>query len=211
MSVGILRSVQPACTAVEDPALVNRCVLVLTNAEGERYGVPPLQRCLKLEALAAFRSRDMATCGLFAHQDSEGRSSQGRLELLLPELIAGVGEIIAIVPKAPDEELARTLVKRWMESPGHRKNILDTTYSHLGVGLSLSSRQVFATQLFAALYAELLAQKPPLAVDPGAAVPCSSLSRSVPQGRLVDTRQVPRPRREGISQERRLRQRSVPP
>ena len=172
MPVGILRFVQPASTAVEDLARVNKWVLVLTNAERARHGVPPLQHHFKLDEVAAFHSRNMVTHGFFAHEDSQGRSPQGRLELLHPELIAGVGENIAMVPEEPDEELAISLVRRWMDSPGHRRNILDATYSHLGVGLFRTGRYIFATQLFATLYAELLTRRPPLAVNPGA---CCSL------------------------------------
>lgn len=172
MPLGTLRSVRAASIAAKDLPRVNRWVLVLTNAERARHGVPPLRSCLKLEEVAAFHCRNMATYGFFAHEDPQGRSPQRRLELLHPELIGGVGENIAMVPAEPDEELARTLVRGWMGSPGHRRNILDATYSHLGVGLFQSDRYVFATQLFATLYAELLAQKPPIAVDLGA---CCSL------------------------------------
>jgi hypothetical protein len=167
MALGISLSVRVASTAVEDLARVERWVLVLTNAERARHGVPPLQRYFKLAEVAAFHSQNMAQYGFFAHQDPQGRSPQGRLELLHPELIAGVGENIAMVPEEPDEELAITLLGRWMDSPGHRQNILDATYSHLGVGLFHFDRYMFATQLVAAMYAELLAQKPPIAVDPG--------------------------------------------
>ncbi len=54
---------------MEDLAKVSRWVLVLTNAERARHGVPPVHRCVKLDEVAAFHSRTMAMCGFFAHED----------------------------------------------------------------------------------------------------------------------------------------------
>jgi uncharacterized protein YkwD len=46
------------------------------------------------------------------------------------------------------EEIARQAVDGWMNSPGHRRNILDGTYSESGVGVAVSDDDVYITQLF---------------------------------------------------------------
>jgi uncharacterized protein YkwD len=46
-------------------------------------------------------------------------------------------------------EMASLMVSGWMDTRGHRHNILDPDYTLLGVGVAVSGRQVIATQLFA--------------------------------------------------------------
>ena len=36
----------------------------------------------------------------------------------------------------------------WMNSPGHRKNLLSPGYTHLGVGVIAGSQEITATQVF---------------------------------------------------------------
>jgi len=46
------------------------------------------------------------------------------------------------------EDIARLAVQGWMHSPGHRRNILYTTFSESGIGVAVSSNDVYITQLF---------------------------------------------------------------
>ena len=39
-------------------------------------------------------------------------------------------------------------MKIWMRSPGHRKNILDSNYSKISIGIEKKGRRFFAVQLF---------------------------------------------------------------
>ena len=43
---------------------------------------------------------------------------------------------------------ARVIVDSWMTSPGHRANLLNPDYTHLGVGVSLLGKEIRATQNF---------------------------------------------------------------
>lgn len=47
-----------------------------------------------------------------------------------------------------DAEIARDLVERWMQSRGHRKNILNRRYREVGIGISVRGRKTYAVQLF---------------------------------------------------------------
>ena len=47
------------------------------------------------------------------------------------------------------EELASLVVDGWMDSPGHRDNILDSSYDREGIGIAISAdEQVYVTQNF---------------------------------------------------------------
>lgn len=47
-----------------------------------------------------------------------------------------------------DAEIARDLVERWMDSRGHRRNILNRRYREFGVGISVRGQKTYAVQLF---------------------------------------------------------------
>ncbi|MGM0447081.1 MAG: CAP domain-containing protein [Methanobacteriota archaeon] len=50
-----------------------------------------------------------------------------------------------------EEELANSLTRQWMNSPGHRENILRTQWSETGVGITITDEnKVYATQMFCA-------------------------------------------------------------
>ena len=44
--------------------------------------------------------------------------------------------------------MARVIVDSWMTSPGHRANLLNPDYTHLGVGVSVLGKDIRATQNF---------------------------------------------------------------
>ena len=48
-----------------------------------------------------------------------------------------------------EEELARDIVVGWMNSPGHRENILKDTYERIGIGVIINdAEEVYSTQNF---------------------------------------------------------------
>lgn len=157
-----LRLLKPPHWAALDMDRLSRWVRMLTNKQRARQGLVPLQPLPQLDDVARFHTANMSKHGFFDHVDPHGRSPQDRLAVLHPEVIARVGENIAMVPAEPEEQLASSLVASWMDSPGHRQNILEPSWTHLGVGVQQSGRYVFATQLFAEAVAEMLGEKPPL-------------------------------------------------
>ena len=46
------------------------------------------------------------------------------------------------------QQVAKEIVDDWMSSPGHRENILDPRFTHLGVGVSARNHTIRATQEF---------------------------------------------------------------
>lgn len=103
-------------------------VLELVNAERAKYGLLPLSWDSKLAEVARAHSQDMAKRGFFSHNNPDGKTPFDRIKA------AGInyrsaGENIAAGQKTPEE-----VVKAWMNSSGHRANILNANYTKLGVG-----------------------------------------------------------------------------
>ncbi len=114
-------------------------VLALVNAERAAAGLPALRRSSCATGFAVTWSRRMASTGDFAHQS---------LTPLMRDCAArGAGENIAYGASTPER-----VMQMWMASPGHRANILRSSYTHLGVGAATSSTGVvYVTQDFLTL------------------------------------------------------------
>jgi hypothetical protein len=165
--LNIVRIIRAPYSAELNIEKLSRWLHVLTNRERSRHGLIPVQRLAKLEDVSMFHSTNMARKGFFNHLDPEGSFPKDRIRKIHPELIARVGENLAMVASAPEEELAPLLVKYWMNSPGHRANILEPSWTHLGLGFHQTGCYVFATQLFAEVVAEQLGETPPLRATVG--------------------------------------------
>ena len=90
----------------------------------------------------------------FSHTNPEGLTAGERLKPFYSGPIYGWGENIwegSNLSAVDREALARRIMDAWMSSSGHRQNILSPDYTHLGVGVAASGREIRATQLFATL------------------------------------------------------------
>ncbi|MFF5448396.1 CAP domain-containing protein [Streptomyces sp. NPDC012888] len=103
-------------------------VLALVNQERAAAGCPAVRANPPLAALAGAFSKDMAQRSFFDHTDPDGdtpwaRAAQAGISGLGGENIArGQGD-------------AASVMKSWMNSPGHRANILNCEFRTLGVGM----------------------------------------------------------------------------
>ena len=92
----------------------------------------------------------MASADFFDHKDREGLRVGGRVEKYYPAMFAAsVGENIAFFQVGNKVFNASEIVEGWMNSPEHRKNMLDPDFTHLGVGVVNSKSTLLATQNFA--------------------------------------------------------------
>lgn len=104
-------------------------VLVLTNNERVRNGLNPLKWDDSLASLAEAHCVDMINRGFFAHNNPDGETPFDRMKR------AGIsywsaGENIAAGQYSPE-----AAVEAWMQSPEHRKNILNSDFKYLGVSV----------------------------------------------------------------------------
>ncbi|MFE4172028.1 CAP domain-containing protein [Streptomyces sp. NPDC056909] len=135
---------QTTTRAVETPAATGStaaAVLSLVNEERAKAGCAPVRADAALGALAQDFSEDMAARGFFDHTDPDGRTPWDRAEA------AGVqglgGENIA-----RGQATAQAVMDSWMNSEGHRANILNCDYTRLGVGVHTGSGGPWWTQDF---------------------------------------------------------------
>ncbi|MFJ9031174.1 CAP domain-containing protein [Streptomyces sp. NPDC102274] len=116
-------------------------VLSLVNKERAKVGCSPLRADASLGRLAQDFSDDMAERGFFDHTDPEGKTPWDRADR------AGVkdlgGENIA-----RGQATAQAVMDSWMNSEGHRANILNCDYTRLGVGVHTGSGGPWWTQDF---------------------------------------------------------------
>lgn len=140
-------------------AEIERLVFDATNAERRRQGLEPFQADTALAKIGRNHSADMLRRGFFSHGSPEGVRPADRIAIGHRTLIGISGENIwsgsGYHDKTP-AELARIIVDNWMKSPGHRKNILRDSFTHLGVGIAESGREIRATQSFAGERARLV-------------------------------------------------------
>jgi uncharacterized protein YkwD len=103
-------------------------VLDLTNQFRAQNGVAPLRLNVELNAAALNHSTDMALRDYFSHTGSNGSSAGDRMRQV-GYVSNAWGENIAAGYTTPDQ-----VVQGWINSPGHRANMLNSRFTELGVG-----------------------------------------------------------------------------
>ncbi|MDZ8054804.1 MAG: CAP domain-containing protein [Aulosira sp. ZfuVER01] len=103
-------------------------VLDLTNQERAKNGLAPLQGNVELNYAADKYAELMAQQHYFSHTGPDGSQPWDRAKAVGFEAQT-MGENIAAGQKTPQE-----VVQAWMNSPGHRANILNPQFTQLGVG-----------------------------------------------------------------------------
>lgn len=111
---------------------VRRAVVCLVNAERAEHGLPKLRTSRKLERAAARHTADMRRRAYLAHSAPDGPDLAGRLRKARywpatggENIAAGTGPL----------STARATIEAWMESEGHRANVLDRRFKEIGVAL----------------------------------------------------------------------------
>lgn len=118
-------------------------VVGLTNRERAGAGLPVLGVDARLTAAAQAHSADMVARDFYSHTDPDGGKPWDRAAAAGAGQ-GSVGENIACGQRSPAE-----VVEGWMNSPGHRANILKPDFTHIGIGLAGGGRAgTYWTQLF---------------------------------------------------------------
>jgi uncharacterized YkwD family protein/spore coat assembly protein SafA len=118
-------------------------VLELVNVQRSKVGLQPLKANWQVSRVARYKSQDMINKGYFSHTSPTYGSPFTMMESFGVKFSAA-GENIAMGQTTPE-----AVMNGWMNSPGHRSNILNPTYTELGVGLAKdSSGRCYWTQMF---------------------------------------------------------------
>ena len=120
------------------------------NSERAQNGLQALLWDGQLAAVARAHSLDMATHNYFAHDDQSGCSSACRISDTGYEWQT-VGENIYIESgyEYSAKEAADATVSAWMQSSGHRANILNGSFTNEGIGVAQIGNAVYVTEDFA--------------------------------------------------------------
>ncbi|MBV7275338.1 SafA/ExsA family spore coat assembly protein [Clostridium sp. PL3] len=128
---------------IQDVKNAENKVVTLVNAERAKAGLPPLKANWQLSRIARYKSQDMIDKGYFSHTSPTYGSPFTMIQSFGINFSAA-GENIAMGQQTPEQ-----VMTAWMNSPGHRSNILSPAYSEIGVGLAKNSKGVpYWTQMF---------------------------------------------------------------
>lgn len=120
-------------------------VVSLVNAERAKQGLAALKSDSRLAEIAQKKAEDMAKNGYFSHTSPTYGSAFDMLKAA-GYTYKAAGENIAMGQKS-----AASVMNGWMNSSGHRANILSSSYEKIGVGHAISSDGTpYWVQIFAA-------------------------------------------------------------
>lgn len=156
-----------------DSQKIEYLVHQLTNQERKNYGLSQLVFDSEITQIARGHSQDMASREYFAHETPEGFTPSDRAEqvgyvcqkIVGLQMYSGLAEnifqgylfnsyytlnnVITSYDWSSEEEIAKTTVEGWMNSHGHRENILTEIFDREGIGVEISpDNKVYVTQNF---------------------------------------------------------------
>lgn len=151
MAMGRERLAQPQLKNYIDPELkvqysLEKTAVELINAQRAEQGLPALNWNEKAAQVARLHSENMAHYKFFNHRGLDGLMVNDRADTLNLEWRA-IGENIAY-NRGYDNPIEFT-VKRWMDSPSHKENILDKRWKETGIGVVVCpDGTYYLTQVF---------------------------------------------------------------
>lgn len=141
----------------------------LVNAERTKHGLSPLKFNLKLVEIARGYSQQMAEENFYAHDDPQGRDFVDRYEaagftcgikhdnyiydggenLYLMHVGKWLSPLGSVLEYYTQEEMAHEVVEGWMNSPGHKHNILTEFWQSEGIGVAVAKDgKIYVTENF---------------------------------------------------------------
>lgn len=119
-------------------------VLSLVNEERANYNAPPLKWNDTLAELAENHCKDMISRNFFSHDTPDGKTPFDRMKDI------GISYVMAGENIAAGQTSPKSVMESWMNSPGHRKNILNPDFKYIGIGIAKGgSYGIYWTQEFA--------------------------------------------------------------
>lgn len=132
---------QTSSASTDATSSARAAILSLVNVQRANAGCSPLTADSALDGLAQAFSEDMAARGFFDHTDPDGHTPWDRAKTRGITNLGG--ENIA-----RGQADAQAVMTAWMNSPGHRANILNCDYKTLGVGIHYGTGGPWWTQDF---------------------------------------------------------------
>jgi uncharacterized protein YkwD len=144
---------------------IEKLIIKYVNHSRRKRNLPSLKTSRGLCYLARRHSKRMARAGRIWHGSNVHRAGQyvstGFFESLFGFFLGlssqGAGENCAMMPRGmvrgignvrSDRDLARAFHRTWMQSHGHKRNILDSRFTRIGVGVARRGNKFYSTQVF---------------------------------------------------------------
>jgi uncharacterized protein YkwD len=127
----------PLVPGLSAAAAIRLEVISLTNIERAKVGCPALILDLRLAGAAQEHSQDMAAHNYFDHNSLDGRTAFERIT------DAGYAYSAAAENIAAGQQTPAAVMAGWMNSPGHRANILNCSLTQIGVGYAIGGSYGF--------------------------------------------------------------------
>ena len=129
-------------------AEVEQAIYNKVNEERAKAGVPALTYNNTMQKYARIKSQDMGDNNYFSHEDLNGNLITTQMKNDGVSYKAWGENIAYIGGNVSADALAQQFMTNWMNSAGHRANILSTNFSSIGVGVYKIGNKVYATQEF---------------------------------------------------------------
>ena len=132
---------------------LEKLVLGATNSYRASKGLPALKPASKLLLLGArAHAMDLLLSGGMGHTASTGHGFESRMRSLHDGqmVLAAMAENAARVRNSglSAAQRAQRLVQMWVKSSGHRKNMVNRTYTAVAIGVAVRGDDVYAVQIF---------------------------------------------------------------
>lgn len=129
-------------------AQIEQAIFQRVNKERAANGLAPLAYNGTMEYYARYKSKDMGDNGYFDHNDLKGELITAQMKRDGVTYNAWGENIAYIQGSFGNEALATKFMDNWMNSSGHRANILSSNFSSIGVGVYKVGNTYYATQEF---------------------------------------------------------------
>ncbi len=166
MGLGPVRAQEPAETQpadvqtsdevpVEEPETeaiseLRQALYKAVNATRASAGARPVDRDSGFESVVRAHARDMVARTYMAHRSPDGDGPRERVLARFPDFLGIAGENIAMRTHREGESAADTAtaaVEAWMDSPPHRKNLLDQRHGFAGISAADNGRAIYIVML----------------------------------------------------------------
>lgn len=129
-------------------AEIEQAIFTRVNQERASNGLAPLSYNNTMQKYARIKSKDMGDRGYFDHKDPQGELITAQMKRDGVTYNAWGENIAYIQGNQSNASLANQFMDNWMNSQGHRENILSGNFTSIGIGVYKIGNTYYATQEF---------------------------------------------------------------
>ena len=147
-SVQVEKPVEQSNNSSSYIAQIEQMIFNKVNEERAKAGVAPLSYSNTMQKYARIKSEDMGVRKYFSHEDPNGQLITAKMKADGVSYNAWGENIAYLGGYSGDSNIANQFMTNWMNSSGHRANILSPNFTSIGVGVYKIGNTYYATQEF---------------------------------------------------------------